>query len=533
MSDDAPPKKQESTGSPAWVMTFADLMSLLMCFFVLLLSFSEMDVSKYKQLAGSMANAFGVQRDIKVKEPPKGINIIAREFSPGRPEPTPLNVVKQQTTADLRIHLDVGGQKRHTPSPRSNRFDPKDAATMKPEKPAERMADRDVEQKKGQQADDESGAKSGESADVLPGKQLKQEGEGKESGSPDTRLDDATAQEILDAREAQERREKLEANAKKISAELRDQIQDGAVDVEQEGRKIVIRIREKASFGSGTAEVIAKFRPVLWRLGEILEGTEGRIIVAGHTDNVPIHTRRYRSNWELSSARAVSVVHELLWQTAIPLDRFLVQGHAETQPIAPNETAADRAKNRRVEIILMQGEDKEAQQEITQKGITDKPEANPVQQSASAGPLDKGVAAPVAADKIDGKAGKDTGMVSGPGAKTGTAGAATVQKPAGTASVVPAVPAAREAQAVVVKPEAAVKGGTPEDAGVSASVPSLKESGVSASAGTMKRPAATAAAGESGVNAATGARPAVKASVGAEAQAAGAEPKQGQEGAAP
>ncbi len=93
MSDEAPAKKGDE-GLPAWVMTFADLMSLLMCFFVLLLSFSEMDVSKYKEMAGSLKNAFGVQRDIKVREPPKGINVIAREFSPGRPEPTIMNVVR-------------------------------------------------------------------------------------------------------------------------------------------------------------------------------------------------------------------------------------------------------------------------------------------------------------------------------------------------------------------------------------------------------------------------------------------------------
>ncbi len=87
-------------GIPAWVMTFADLMSLLLAFFVLLFSFSEIDKNVYKEMAGSMRDAFGVQRDIKVKEPPKGINIIAREFSPGRPKETPINEVRQETTED-------------------------------------------------------------------------------------------------------------------------------------------------------------------------------------------------------------------------------------------------------------------------------------------------------------------------------------------------------------------------------------------------------------------------------------------------
>jgi flagellar motor protein MotB len=94
-------------GLPAWLATFADLMSLLMCFFVLLLSFSEMDVLKFKQLAGSMREAFGVQNQIKVEDIPKGTSVIAQEFSPGRPEPTPLNEVRQMTiNSDLNT-LDV------------------------------------------------------------------------------------------------------------------------------------------------------------------------------------------------------------------------------------------------------------------------------------------------------------------------------------------------------------------------------------------------------------------------------------------
>ncbi|SHO54713.1 flagellar motor protein MotB [Vibrio quintilis] len=84
-------------GAPAWMTTFSDLMSLLMCFFVLLLSFSEMDVLKFKQIAGSMKFAFGVQNRLEVKDIPKGTSVIAQEFRPGRPEPTPIDVIMQQT----------------------------------------------------------------------------------------------------------------------------------------------------------------------------------------------------------------------------------------------------------------------------------------------------------------------------------------------------------------------------------------------------------------------------------------------------
>ena len=95
MSDECP--KCPPPGLPAWMGTFADLMSLLMCFFVLLLSFSEMDVLKFKQIAGSMKFAFGVQNKIEVKDIPKGTSVIAMEFRPGRPDPTPIETIQQQT----------------------------------------------------------------------------------------------------------------------------------------------------------------------------------------------------------------------------------------------------------------------------------------------------------------------------------------------------------------------------------------------------------------------------------------------------
>ena len=94
-------------GLPAWMGTFADLMSLLMCFFVLLLSFAEMDVLKFKRLAGSMREAFGVQNQVNVNAVPKGTSIIAQEFSPGRPDPTPLKMVMQQTTDADQQTLEV------------------------------------------------------------------------------------------------------------------------------------------------------------------------------------------------------------------------------------------------------------------------------------------------------------------------------------------------------------------------------------------------------------------------------------------
>lgn len=271
---DEQPCKKCPRGAPAWVMTFADLMSLLLAFFVLLFSFSELDKQKFKELSGSMRDAFGVQREIRVREPPKGVNIIAREFSPGRPEPTPLNVVRQQTTADLRPHLVVA--------------------------------------KRTQRAYDD-------------------------------RL--------------------LEAHARFVRQQLAEEIRKGAVEVVTEGQRIVIRIKERGSFASGSAQLQPGFEPVMDKISIVLREIGGTVVVAGHTDNVPIHTARFHSNWELSASRAATVLHGIVASSNEPKARFRLEGLADTQPVDSNDTPDGRARNRRVEITLIRDDVAALQQE--------------------------------------------------------------------------------------------------------------------------------------------------------------------------
>ncbi len=277
MSDAAPAPKCEE-GAPPWVMTFADLMSLLMTFFVLLLSFSEMDVLKFKQIAGSMEAAFGVQREVKVRDIPKGTSIVKQEFSPGKPEPTVLNVVRQKSTLDLSRLLDTEEKNK-------------------------------------------AGGDEGKSREAL--------------------FDEL-------ARKARE-------DAEKLREQFAEELRKGLLEVGTDGHRILLRIREKGSFGSGRADLQPGFEPILERIGQVLARSDGQIVVAGHTDNVPISTARFRSNWELSAARAVTVVHYLQRKLGIPAERFLVEGHADADPLAPNETPEGRARNRRVEIVIIKG----------------------------------------------------------------------------------------------------------------------------------------------------------------------------------
>ncbi len=317
----------DDEGAPAWVMTFADLMSLLMCFFVLLLSFSEMEALKFKQIAGSMREAFGVQKEIKVKEPPKGTRIIAKEFSPGRPVPTPLNQVRQHTTNDKKRNLWVPDAntdrvKADVKRPSDNSFGPQ--SEPQPNRAAKVTTPQNQTM---QSASDQS-----------------------------HELDDRQkAQAIADRRlERETLRDRM-----RIEAALEEEINKGMIEVAHAGKKVIIRIREKGSFPSGSAELIELFYPVLIKISDVLQATAGQIVVAGHTDNRPIKTKRFRSNWELAASRAVTVAHELLVFSGLPPRRFRVEGYADTQPVDDNKKSMGRARNRRVEVTIVKGKDTE------------------------------------------------------------------------------------------------------------------------------------------------------------------------------
>lgn len=298
-------------GLPAWLATFADLMSLLMCFFVLLLSFSEMDAMKFKRLAGSMAQAFGVQNKLNVVDVPKGTSIIAQEFSPGIPSPTPINEIWQKTEDVTEMSLEVQCNEEYD------------------------VEAGDVSQ--------EAGVKS----------QIRQQ-----------------LEELI---------EETKEDAKELAEALEQEIVAGEIEVETEGRKIIIRIRERGSFKSGSHELADDYYDVMDEIRGVLMQKPGKIQVQGHTDNIPIRrSPRYRSNWELSTSRAVSVVEELMKDGEINRRRFEVSGLADTQPLVDNNTRENRARNRRVEIVIRQGlgedisdEEKEVLQEEGQDIMRD------------------------------------------------------------------------------------------------------------------------------------------------------------------
>jgi type VI secretion system protein ImpK len=136
---------------------------------------------------------------------------------------------------------------------------------------------------------------------------------------------------------------------------LEAEIREGLVTVEGDAGRMLIRLRNRGMFASGSATVEPRFVGILSRIGAALKDEPGRVVVLGHSDNQPIRTVRFPSNHHLSAARAEAAKEILLSHTGQPA-RYTVIGRADTEPLASNATAEGREENRRIEIVLMRGE---------------------------------------------------------------------------------------------------------------------------------------------------------------------------------
>ncbi|MFH1674186.1 MAG: OmpA family protein [Pseudomonadota bacterium] len=124
------------------------------------------------------------------------------------------------------------------------------------------------------------------------------------------------------------------------------------VNIYNDSRGVVMSFKTNILFDSGKADIKPGILPVLKRIGEIIDTTSNDILIIGHTDNVPIHSDKYRSNWELSFFRGLSLSDYFQQESKIPPERFCIGGAGDSQPRYPNTTEGNREKNRRVEIIF-------------------------------------------------------------------------------------------------------------------------------------------------------------------------------------
>ena len=245
-------RNKRKNNSPGWIVTYADMMALLLTFFIILVSISTADQKKYKAVAESMEGAFGADGKLSLKRSDKE-----------------QEMMQESKKADF----------------------------IKP-----------------------------------PSKEMQPENK---SGAEDPSQDNLNVIRV-----------------ETVTKLLAKEIQQGTVQVEVKDSSVVMRFPERVAFPSGSDELNESFDSAIGNLVKVLTKLRGDVTISGHTDNRPIDTFRFRSNWELSSARAVSVLHALLENSSLNSERFTVQGHADTHPIADNNSQTNRAENRRVEISI-------------------------------------------------------------------------------------------------------------------------------------------------------------------------------------
>ena len=258
-------RRRKVGSSGGWLTTYADMVTLLLTFFVLMLSISVVDVERYKAVAETLRNSFGSLPTDSTAAP--GESVV--ELAPGAADPD--STIEGPPPTQL-IELDA---------------------------------------------------------------------------PPTATSRQQSAQAIEDLR-----RQQLEERAAELRSAMSDAIADGDIEIETTDDTVIIRIKENASFPSGSADMQPAFEPVVERIADDLIDSDDRIVVTGYTDDVPIRSGRFRSNWDLSAARAVSVLMSLREQ-GIDADRLSARGMGENNPIAPNDSEANRALNRRVEIALI------------------------------------------------------------------------------------------------------------------------------------------------------------------------------------
>lgn len=150
-----------------------------------------------------------------------------------------------------------------------------------------------------------------------------------------------------------ERAETAEDARAEILRELSDDLQAGALQMSQDSRGLVLSIPEAGSFSVGSADLSAAAEETLSRLSRALLRLPHAVRIEGHTDDVPIHTSRFASNWDLSVARAVGVVRFLIERGGVAPDRLSAAGFGEYHPRAANDSDEDRRRNRRVDVIIL------------------------------------------------------------------------------------------------------------------------------------------------------------------------------------
>ena len=154
----------------------------------------------------------------------------------------------------------------------------------------------------------------------------------------------------------------LQACLDDVKKQLQSAIDMKELRLTEDRRGLVLSIPEAGAFPAGSADISPAASDLISRIAGVLHTIPNSVRVEGHTDGTPIHTARFASNWELSTARATSVVEFFIERSGIAAERLSAAGYAEFHPVADNGDAAARFRNRRVDIIILNGETKSAEE---------------------------------------------------------------------------------------------------------------------------------------------------------------------------
>ena len=356
-------------GAPAWMATFADMATLLMAFFVLILSFAEFNVPKFKQISGSLRNAFGVQKIVPIVEQPKGTTVLSLNFSPS-PSKSVTNEMTQQTTEVNQPDLEVQNKTKDSDGEASENAEDVvkalEEAVARGDIEVQTLGDKvvvnftatDAEEKDLPQLLQQT-LNAIEKAKTAAGKSDQEVLFGGLEGTL-TQLAQA-AQSAADAAAVSDSTKKnpAEAEAEAIKAEdelkiaLKQEIGKGLVEVSRDKDKVIVTVGSGGAFRSGSADLTEEAQSIMKRIAGTNSEGDSEITVSGHTDDVPlIFGSRYRDNWDLAAARSASVVQSLSADNLISDNRLEAISYGESRPLESNDTAAGRAKNRRIEIEI-------------------------------------------------------------------------------------------------------------------------------------------------------------------------------------
>ncbi|MDC3141707.1 OmpA family protein [Alphaproteobacteria bacterium] len=371
-----PPK-----GAPAWMATFADMATLLMAFFVLILSFAEFNVPKFKQISGSLKNAFGIQRIVPVVEQPKGTTVLSLDFSPS-PAPSVTKNLRQQTSDSEQKNLDLKSEIDEGDSAKSNSKENLDAKKLSKEIIEQIQSDNvtvetindkvlvnvNTENKSSEEisklikdtvdavetARENTGATD---TDVLIGgidQDIKSMASATiENQSLKNQVNNLEKQNSESEKVIQEKKQKAEFSEDQLRVALKQEIGKGLAEVQREKDRVVVTVGSAGAFSSGSAKLTKQARAIMQKIAKVSGKGAGQVNVSGHTDDVPlIFGGQFRDNWDLAAARASSVVQELSKAKTIPSEKLKAISFGETKPLEQNDTREGREKNRRIEIEI-------------------------------------------------------------------------------------------------------------------------------------------------------------------------------------